>query len=422
MTTTTATLTDVIIIGAGQGGLQAAMSLRDHGYTGRLTIVGDEPGLPYQRPPLSKAYLINDDAMSEELLLLRPHSVFERLDIDLITGDGVTRIDRVRSTVSLSSGRELAFDHLILATGARPRELSVPGADLAGVEALRTCDDAKAIRAGLTGSARVVVIGGGFVGTEVAAAATKRGHSVTIVDMEARLLNRAVSPEISALVTAAHRRRGTAVVLNAGVSRLCGSDGTVEAVELTDGQRIPADFVVVGIGVVPNTEIADDAGLAVDNGILVDDRLRTNDHRISAIGDCARFPCAHADGQMLRLESVQNAVDHARHVAARLMGDAGPYDAVPWFWTDQCGLKIQIAGIGAQGAESVVIGDEAAERCSVLRFRSGELSCVESVNSSGEHMAARKILRGGPRPVAPVDGSPAAFDLKHIAREVATAR
>ncbi|XGU20567.1 NAD(P)/FAD-dependent oxidoreductase [Rhodococcus sp. 3Y1] len=243
----------------------------------------------------------------------------------------------------------------------------------------------------------VVVIGGGFIGTEVAAAAVKNGHGVTIIESTTRLMSRVVSPDVSNFVTSVHQQRGTVVRLNASASAIVGKEGKAIAVKLDNGETIPADVVVSGIGVLPNTELAADAGLAVHNGVLVNAHLRTTDPRISAIGDCAAFPCTHASGQILRLESVQNAVDQARHVAARIAArDESVYSTVPWFWTDQFGMKIQMVGIGADTDRIIRHGSIAEDSFSVLRFSGdGQLRCVESVNRSSDHISARKLLSRG---------------------------
>lgn len=412
------TMSRVVIVGAGQGGLQAAASLRESGYGGALTVVGDENAPPYQRPPLSKAYLTGD--MSEDLLALRPDSFFDRFDIDRRLGDPATAIDRVEAQVQLESGERIAFDHVVLATGARARQLSVPGADLDGVVALRSCADADVLRTMLSTPRRVVVVGGGFVGTEVAAAAVKLGHEVTIVESLPRLLARAVTEDVSTFVTESHLRNGVTVERSASVAALRGTGRQVNGVVLTTGEVLPADVVVVGIGAVPNTELAAEAGLATDNGVIVDGQLKTSDPRISAIGDCAAFPCPHARGHVIRLESIQAAVDHARHVATGLTRTRQPdYAALPWFWTEQYGAKIQMAGIGLPGDETVTQGDVEGGKFSVLRFRNSRLACVESVNCSADHIAARKILSHRDNAVAPLLPSVTSeIDLRAMAKSL----
>ncbi|WP_410668284.1 NAD(P)/FAD-dependent oxidoreductase [Amycolatopsis sp. cmx-4-68] len=393
----------VLVVGAGQSGFQAVASLRDRGFDGRVVLVGDEPGVPYQRPPLSKAYLAGTAGI--EQLHLRGADFFAEKDIELVEAR-VKAIDRSASEVRLEDGTELAYDHLILATGARNRTLPVPGADLPGVLALRTRDDADRLRASLERAGDVVVVGGGFIGLEFASHA---GRPVTIVEAQDRLLNRVATPEISAYFAALHRAAGHTVVLGQGVTALHGDD-RVREVELSDGTRLPADLVVVAVGVVPETALAEAAGLPVDNGVVVDAHLRTADEKIFAIGDCANFPCVQA-GVATRLESVQNAVDQARCVAAAITGTAEPYASLPWFWTDQSGAKLQIAGILAGADRTVVAGDPATGKFSVLSFRDDVLIAVESVNRPADHIAARRLFTADPKP-AYADLEASAFDLR----------
>jgi 3-phenylpropionate/trans-cinnamate dioxygenase ferredoxin reductase subunit len=403
----------VVVVGAGQGGFQTAVSLREGGHTGPITIVGDEAVLPYQRPPLSKAYLVGAVSFTE--LAVRSESFFASRGITTRCGDPARAIDRDRHEVVLASGDRLPYAHLVLATGARARSLRVPGAELDGVLLLRSLADADMLRPALDGVADVVVVGGGFVGMEVAASARSLGHAVTVVEGLGRTIARAVAPEISAHVTAVHQARGTTFRLERGVVAVHGTGGRVREVELDTGERIPAGLVVVGIGVMPNTELAEAAGLGTGDGVLVDEWLRTCDLRISAIGDCADYPSVHARGRV-RLESVQNAVDQARYVAARLTAGAGPrYRAVPWFWTYQYDQKIQMAGVPVADGPRMVRGDAAGGRFSVFRFDAERtLTSVESVNRASDHMAARQLLAGDRRPTADQVANPA-FDLKAYA-------
>ena len=396
-------MSTVLVIGAGQSGFQAAASLRERGFAGRVVLIGDEPGVPYQRPPLSKAYLAG--AAGPEQLRLRGEDYFAEKDIELVSGR-VASIDRAGSRVLLEDGAELAYDHLVLATGSRNRTLPVPGADLPGVLTLRTRDDADRLRASLADAGDVVVIGGGFIGLEFASHA---GRAVTVVEAQDRLLNRVATPEISAYFAQLHERAGHTVLLGRGVSALHG-DARVQSVELSDGTSLPADLAVVAVGVIPETALAAAAGLAVENGVVVDAHLRTEDPKIFAIGDCANFPCVQA-GAATRLESVQNAVDQARCVAAAIAGEAAAYDSLPWFWTDQAGAKLQIAGILSGADRTVVAGDQAEGKFSVLSFRDGVLIAVESVNRPADHIAARRLFTAEPRP-AYADLEASAFDLK----------
>ncbi|WP_243743723.1 NAD(P)/FAD-dependent oxidoreductase [Pseudonocardia dioxanivorans] len=403
----------VVVVGGGQAGFQAAVSLRDHGFPGAVTIVTDEPDLPYQRPPLSKAYL-TAGADESVALTLRPREFYERHAVQIVE-DPAIEIDRAGRRVLLRSGRALGYGALVLATGARARPVPVPGGELGRVFVLRTSADAGALRSVLVPGARMVVIGGGFVGMEVAASARTVGVAVTVVEALDRVLARVVAPEVSAHVQDTHDRAGTRVLLGRTVRALHGEAGRVAAVELSDGEVLPADLVVVGIGALPNVELARACGLDVADGIVVDAALRTGDPRISAIGDCASYPSRHA-GARTRLESVQNAVGQARYVARRLagVGPTEPYGDVPWFWTNQLGLRIQTAGIGRTDDRTVVHGEPAEGSFSVYRFHGDRLVCVESVNQTGDHMAARKVLAGdrGPDPDAV---AAAGFDLRRFA-------
>lgn len=407
----TAAPTTVVIVGAGQGGFQVAASLREYGFAGRVILLGDEPGLPYQRPPLSKAYLTG--AIAADGLLLRREAFYAANRIELMAGERATGIDRAAGRVRLASGAALAYDHLVLATGARDRPLPVPGADLAGVHRLRTLADADGLRPVLGEVGEAVVVGAGFIGLEFAAVAAKRGIRVRVVELARRPLARAVSPAMSELFHEAHARWGTSFLFSTGVARIVGEGGRATGVETADGLTLPADLVVVGIGVVPNAELAAEAALACENGIVVDERLVTADPAISAVGDCCAYPSRHADGARVRLESVQNAVDQAKLVAARLAGRAaGSYAAVPWFWSDQGELKLQIAGLTGGHDTAVTRGDPATGRCSVFCFAGGRLLGVESVNRPGDHMAGRRLLAAAEPDLTPEQAADEAFDLK----------
>jgi 3-phenylpropionate/trans-cinnamate dioxygenase ferredoxin reductase subunit len=401
-------VTSAVIVGAGQAGYQVAASLRDKGYPGRIVLLGNEPGIPYQRPPLSKAYLTG--ALAGTRLALRPMTFYAKHGIDLEAGQ-VVGIDRDRHRVRLADGRALGYDHLVLATGARNRKLTVPGAQLGGVLGLRTKADADRIRQRLGAARDIVVIGGGFIGLEFAASAAKLGLTVTVIEGSDRVMRRAVSPAVSQHYEALHARHGNRVVRGVAVAGLHGTSH-VTAVELADGTVLLANLVVVGIGVEPNTELAAAAGLAVDDGVVVDAHMSTSDPDISAIGDCATCPSRHT-GSRLRLESVQNAVDQARCLAARLTGAPEPYTALPWFWSEQFDARLQIAGLSAGYDRAVVRGDPASGAFSVFCFRHDRLVAVESVNRVPDHMAARRLLAAGRslRPADVVDD----FDLRTYA-------
>ncbi|HWI70986.1 MAG TPA: FAD-dependent oxidoreductase [Baekduia sp.] len=377
----------VVIVGTGLAGAQAAIALRQKSYTGTITIIGDELEPPYQRPPLSKEYL--KGSLDATALALRPERFWREKQVELIVGTRVSRVDREARTVTLGDGRVVEFDHLVLATGAANRALPNT-AHLEGVLDLRTIDDARALQPRLGPGLDLVVIGGGFIGMEVAAAASERGARVTVVEALDRVMARVVSPQMSAFFQALHESHGVRVLTDRRVERLEGH-GRVDRVLLQDGEAIEADLAVVGIGVIPNVELAEQCDLEVGDGIVVDEHLLTKDPHISAIGDCAFYPCS-VSGRAHRLESIQNATDQARCVAARLTGEPGLYVAVPWFWTEQFGRKLQIAGAAPAGADAVLRGDADAAGFSVCRFAEGRLAAVESVDQPADHMAARRLL------------------------------
>lgn len=401
----------VIVVGSGQGGFQVAASLRDEGYAGPVTLVGDEPGLPYQRPPLSKAFLAGKAQPGQ--IELRPAGFYAERNISVIAPDSVTAIDRPSRRVALASGASLDYEHLVLATGARARIPAVPGAQRQGVLALRSRADAEAILARLQQARRVVIVGAGFIGLEVAVMARQMGLEVRVIEFADRVLKRAVSAPTAGYLAQAQASRGVQFSLETGVTAFTGSEGRVTGVMTTHGECVAAELVVVGVGVEPNVELARAAGLPVQDGIVVDPHLLTSDPAISAIGDCARYPAAYC-ATPVRLESVQNAVDQARCVAARLAGKAEPYAKVPWFWSDQGDNRLQIAGVAEIGDSAVLRGDIAAGKFSVLRFRDGRLSAVESINGVADHMAARKLLAAA-TPISPEQAADTSVKLATLA-------
>ena len=398
----------IVIVGAGQAGYQVAASLRQEGFDGAITLVGDEPGVPYQRPPLSKAYLLGKVGVAA--LRFRPPEYFDEHRITRTQGS-VAAIDRNQREVLLTSGEKLAYEHLVLATGARNRVPNVPGMALDGVFGLRSLADADGLSQRLGSAKRAVVIGAGFIGLEFAAVAAARGISVDVLELGTRPMARAVSTVTSRVFDQAHASWGVRIHYGQSLAAILGPDGHVTGVQLASGEALPADLVVYGIGVLPNAELASEAGLAVHNGIEVDAQLLTSDPAVSAIGDVVSFPSPWAQ-QPIRLESVQNAVDQAKAVAARLMGKPiASYTALPWFWTDQGELKLQIAGLSDGHDETVVLGSEAQRQISVLCFRAGRLVAVESCNRPADHMAARKLIARH-TPLSAVEASAAGFDLK----------
>lgn len=397
----------VIVVGGGQGGFQVAASLREEGYQGSITLIGDEPGLPYQRPPLSKGFLAGK-AQAQQIEL-RPPAFYAEQGIALLAPERVTSVDRAARRVGLASGASLAYEHLVLATGARARIPTVPGADLPGILPLRSRADAEAMLALLPQVRRLVVVGGGFIGLEVAAVGTDMGLDVRVIEFADRVLKRCVSAGVSAYLADAQAKRGVQFRFETGVIAFSGSEGRVARVQTSRDDDFEADLVVVGVGVEPNVELARQAGLPVQDGIVVDAHLLTADPAISAIGDCARYPTTWLAAPV-RLESVQNAVDQARCVAARLAGRGTPYSKVPWFWSDQGDNRLQIAGVSEAGDSAVLRGDRACGKFSVFRFRAGRLAAVESINSPADHMAARKLLAAG-TPVTPEQAADASLKL-----------
>jgi len=402
---------NAVIVGSGHAGVQVAASLREEGWEGDIILLSDEPELPYQRPPLSKAFLKGQ--MDLAGLPLRAEKFFLDHRVDLRLGEKALRIDRTGRRLELSSGGSLAYDHLILATGARQRVLRAPGVDLEGVHSLRAIRDAAAIRENLSAGKRVVIIGAGFIGLEIAATALHLGGEVTVVEIADRPLGRAVSPTMSTFFLEAHKAFGAIFRLETGVTAIRGVDGHVAEVELSDGTRLPADIVIVGVGVTAEDALAREAGLVCENGIVVDEYMATSDPAISAIGDCAQFPSLML-GAPLRLESVQNATDQARALARRLVGKPEVYNALPWFWSDQGDLKLQIAGLSHGVDTWITRGDPASRAFATFGFRDGKLAVVETVNRGAEHMAARRLIAAA-TPITPEQAADQAFDLKKLA-------
>jgi 3-phenylpropionate/trans-cinnamate dioxygenase ferredoxin reductase subunit len=397
----------VLIAGAGHAGFQLAVSLRQLGYEGRVCLINDEAHLPYQRPPLSKAYLKGEGR--PDSLMFRPEKFYHDQHIELIA-DRAVSIDRPARKLLLASGAALDYAHLVLATGARNRLLDIPNANQADVLYLRILDESEALRLRIASARHVVVIGAGFIGLEFAATARAKGLEVDVIELGARVMARAVTAEISEYFQQRHTAAGIRIHFGVQATSI-ESDGTrVTGVSLSDGRHVPADLVVVGVGVLPNIELAAAAGLPVASGIIVDEQLLTSDPDISAIGDCALFASPRFGGS-LRLESVQNATDHARCVAARLTGNAKTYDGQPWFWSDQGDDKLQIAGLTTGYDRVVVRGDPAQRSFSAFCYREGRLVGVESVNRAADHVFGRKIL-GLNRSIAPEQAVDLDFDLK----------
>ena len=378
----------IIIVGAGQAGAQAVQSLRQGGYGGPLTLIGSEPHLPYQRPPLSKKFLTYET--DEERLLLRPAALYSELGVEVKVGHAATQIDTTHHRIRLMTGEELAYSKLLIATGMRPRPLSISGVELSGVVMLRSLMDAAGIRSHLQPGKRIVVIGGGYIGLEVAAVARGLGLDVTVLEAAERVLGRVVAPDVSAFFTDLHRSRGVDLRVATGVVAIEG-ETHVEAVTLADGTRLQADLVLVSIGAVPETRLADSAGLEVHDGILVDAEARTSAADVYAAGDCARFQSARY-ARSIRLESVQNAIDQAKTAVLSMLGQTPVYDPVPWFWSDQYDVKLQIVGL-SQGYDTIHIdGDPEKRAFSVAYIGAGKLLAVDSINHARRHMQSRKLI------------------------------
>ncbi|MGY4225057.1 3-phenylpropionate/trans-cinnamate dioxygenase ferredoxin reductase subunit [Bradyrhizobium sp. USDA 4503] len=397
----------VVIAGAGHAGFQLAAALRQNGFAERITLLNDEDHLPYQRPPLSKAYLKGTGG--PHTLMFRQENFYRDQHIDLIA-DRATSIDRAARKVALASGRSLDYGHIVLATGARNRLLDIPNANIDGVRYLRTLEEGEALRHRVASGQRVVVIGAGFIGLEFAATARAKGLDVDVVELGTRVMARAVTAEISEFFQGRHAAAGIHIHLGVQLASIDADQGRATGVSLSDGRRLPADLVVIGVGVLPNVELAVEAGLPVAAGIIVDRHLATADPNISAIGDCALYPSQRFGGS-IRLESVQNATDHARCVAALLTGTAKPYDDVPWFWSEQGADKLQMVGLTAGCDQVVVRGDLASGAFSTFCYKDRTLLGVESVNRAGDHLTARRLLAAN-RSITPAQAADISFDLK----------
>ena len=388
----------VVIVGAGQAGLQIAESLRQEKFDGPITLLGTEPHAPYNRPPLSKKWLLERPDIAT--LAIRGPEALQRRHIELQPRCTVTAIDRGVREVRCADGRSFAYGGLALATGAALRTLPLPGAQLQHVHCLRTIEDAQAISASLESCTAqgqpLVVIGGGFIGLEVAATARKRGVAVTVLEALSRLMSRVVAPIVSEAAARVHRSHGVELRFDVKISELLGTDGAVRAVRCADGSEYPAGCVVIGVGIHPEDRLARAAGLACDRGIIVDECSRTSDPLIVAAGDC----CARRrpDGTLLRLESVQNAVEQGKSAAAALLGQTRAFAAAPWFWSDQFDIKLQMVGLSHGYDQVVTRGDLERPAFSAFYFRAGRLIAVDSLNRIPDHMQGRKLLDHGISP------------------------
>jgi 3-phenylpropionate/trans-cinnamate dioxygenase ferredoxin reductase component len=417
---------DVVIVGAGKAGAQTASSLRDEGFTGEILLVGDEASAPYDRPPLSKSFLSGQESLDD--ITLHGQGFYESRQITLSTGTSAVGLDRAAGNLRLGDGQSIGYGRLVLATGARARPLRLSGSELGRVVSLRTVADATFLRKALAAVGRVVVAGGGFIGLEVAAVAARSyGCEVVVVEALPRLMSRSALPPSASGALRNLESLGVRVLTGTAIAAVHGRDGRdADGVTTGDGDFIPADLVIYGVGVLPNTELAEDAGLAVANGVLVDETLRTADPRVWAIGDCAAFPSADRVGTV-RLESLQNATDQGRHVARALAtGSAEPYRALPWFWSDQGDLRFQSVGHTDGHDRTVVLGDPGSGSFSVLAFSDGRLLGGDSVNAASDHRALRRLLATGrarwEAAVTPEACTAPGFALRDVARGLAEPR
>ena len=383
-----------VVIGASHAAVELIGSLRQNGWEGDITIIGAEAHLPYHRPPLSKTVLTG--ATTFEKILIRPEQFYNKQQVDLRLGQRVNSIDTANKLVTTDTGESISYSKLVITTGADPIVLNLPGEDLEGIGYMRSFDDTKALMPYVEAGKHAVVVGGGYIGLETAAALRKCEMEVTVLEGLERVLQRVTGPKISAFYADAHAKRGVNIVTNAQVSGFEGTD-RVQEVYCRDGLRYQADLVVIGVGVRPNISLANDAGLSVDNGISVNEFCQTSDKNVYALGDCSFFPCAQT-GTRVRLESVPNAAEQARVAGAHICGQEKPYEALPWFWSDQYDLKLQIAGLNTGFDDIVVRGDMSTEKFSAWYYREEKLLAVDCVNSPKDFMIAKKLLNAGTSP------------------------
>ncbi|AOE86779.1 NAD(P)/FAD-dependent oxidoreductase [Pseudomonas sp. TCU-HL1] len=378
-----------VVVGAGHAGAELVAALRQQGYAGRIILIGDEPELPYRRPPLSKAYLSGE--VDRDSLQIRSATAYDKLQVECWTGTEVCAIDRQQRSVMLGDGRTQGYDHLVLATGGRPRRLTDPAAQKANVHYIRTLADIDRLKADFVDGRRLLVIGGGYIGLEAAAVGIKSGLAVTVLEAAPRLLARVAAPEISAFYERAHSSRGVDVRTAVSVESF-GGDERVESVRLSDGSELQVDLVIVGIGILPNDDLAREAGLEVDNGIFVDSYAKTSiDPRILAVGDCARHVNGFL-GKFVRIESVPSAQEQARTAAATICGKPVAHVAVPWFWSDQFDLKLQMVGLSEGYDKLVLRGDLASESFSAFYLRGNVVLSADAVNRPQDFMVAKRLV------------------------------
>jgi 3-phenylpropionate/trans-cinnamate dioxygenase ferredoxin reductase subunit len=398
-----------IVVGAGHAAGQAVATMRSKGHDGRIVLIGDEPYVPYERPPLSKALLAGE--LELERTYLKKEAWYGDKDIEFRANTRVTALDRKARTVTTATGEQLSYDKLLLATGTRVRKLQVPGASLDNIFYLRAIDDTLAIQKRMRGGCRVVIVGGGYIGLEVAAVAIKMGCHVTVLEGLERVMSRVVAPEVSDFYTEVHRHEGVSIHTGMAVTGFEGDDA-VQRVHCADGSSYDADLVVIGVGVIPNVELAAEGDIAVDNGIVVDEFCQTSDPHVWAAGDCTNHPNSLL-GMRLRLESVQNAVDQGKTAAAAMCGDPKRYAEVPWFWSDQYDLKLQIVGLSEPGDEVVIRGNPEDRKFSAIYLRHGKFVAINAINMIKDFMAAKKLI-ADQKTIDPVKVADASIPLKEF--------
>ncbi|WP_414899953.1 NAD(P)/FAD-dependent oxidoreductase [Sphingomonas flavalba] len=402
---------DVVIVGAGHGGAQAAIALRQAKFEGSIVIVGDEPELPYERPPLSKDYLSGDKPF--ERILIRPAAFWEERRVTMRLGARVVAVDPAAKAVTFADGTTLGYGALVWATGGNPRRLGCAGKDLSGVHAVRNRADVDRMMAEMPGVTRVVVIGGGYIGLEAAAVLTKLGKQVTVLEAQDRVLARVAGESLSRFYEAEHRAHGVDLRTGVGVDCIEGADGRATGVRLADGTVLPAEMVIVGIGVIPAVEPLIAAGAEGGNGVAVDAQGRTSLADVYAVGDCAAHANRFADGATIRLESVQNATDQATAAAKAIVGEAAPYDAVPWFWSNQYDLRLQTVGLSTGHDQAVMRGDPATRSFSVVYLKGGRVVALDCVNATKDYVQGRKLVLEGAT-IAPERLADVAVPLKEM--------
>lgn len=400
----------IVIVGGGQAAVQLCLALRKEKVSNPIQLLSEETHYPYHRPPLSKSYLTGET--SDEKLVMRPESFYESKEVSVELNVTVNGIDTSTKTLTTTAGSEKIYHTLVLATGASPRGLPLPGSNLSGVHLLRDLQHSKDIKAQLTSAKNIVVIGAGFIGLEFAAVAAAMNKQVTVFDMADRVMARAVSPAISSWFEQEHKNNGIDIRLNDSVAEISG-DNSVRQVKTPAGETLECDLLLIGIGVIPNDQIAKEAGISCDNGIVVNEFCETSEANIYAAGDCANHPNPFANGSRVRLESIQNATDQARVIASVIAGKRTPYNSVPWFWSDQGEHSLQMAGLSNASDQFIVRGNPTTKSFSVYHYLASELQSVDSVNSPRDHMVARKLISNGVSPTVEQIAD-SEFDLKSL--------